>query len=142
MLDVGCGPGGMLDVAQAMDIDALGIDGDPTIQRPDVLIHDYTAGPFQMTPRDLIWSAEFVEHAEAHYIPHFLATFRAGRVLYLTHALPGQGGHHHVNEQPSSYWISILADDGWALDHEATAWVRQHSATPFGRATGIVFTRR
>lgn len=141
MLDVGCGPGGMLDVAAALDIDALGIDGDPGQERADILIHDYTTGPFQMTPRDLIWSVEFVEHVGARHIPNFLTTFRAGRVLYLTHALPGQGGHHHVNEQPSSYWRTLLADDGWRLDREATAHVRQHSATPFGRATGMVFVR-
>ena len=141
MLDVGCGPGGMLDVAIDQDIAALGIDGAPGVERPDILIHDYTTGAFEMSPRDLVWCVEFVEHVEACFIENYLATFRAGRVLYLTHALPGQGGHHHVNEQPSSYWANLLTEDGWKLDREATAHVRQHSATPFGRATGMVFVR-
>src|SRR5689334_17484085 len=101
MLDVGCGPGGMLDRARERLIIALGIDGDPAMERPDVIIHDYTTAPLFMASRsDLIWCVEFVEHVEARYIPHFLATFRAGRVLFLSHALPGQGGHWHVNEQP------------------------------------------
>jgi hypothetical protein len=26
----------------------------------------------------------------------------------MTNAVPGQGGHHHVNEQPTEYWIEHL----------------------------------
>lgn len=141
MLDVGCGPGGMVVAARERNLDAWGIDGDPAMWRPDVIIHDYTIGPLGFSPIDLIWCVEFVEHVEAQYIPNYLATFRAGHTLYLTHALPGQGGHHHVNEQPDQYWIDVLVGDGWAVDHEATAWVRQHSAIPFGSMSGLVFVR-
>jgi len=142
MLDVGCGPGGMLDLARKYGIIALGVDGDPAMERPDVIIHDYAHAPLFMVSRsDLIWCVEFVEHIEAQYIPHFLATFRCGRVLFLTHALPGQGGHHHVNEQPAEYWIAILQAEGWQLDQEATDWVRANAGNQYTKATGMVWVR-
>jgi hypothetical protein len=28
--------------------------------------------------------------------------------IFLTHALPGQGGYHHVNEQNAEYWIDKI----------------------------------
>lgn len=143
LLDVGCGPGGMLNLAAELGIDAIGVDGDPAVQRPGVLLHDYTTGPLVFPPDlvDLIWCVEFVEHVDAACIPNFLATFDAGRMLWLTHALPGQGGHHHVNEQPPAYWQQVLQDAGWTLDTDATTVCRAISATPFGRATGMVWQR-
>lgn len=168
MLDVGCGPGGMLDRAKQYGIDARGIDGDPALNcRDDIAIHDYTHGPVvaekndssrwffsgrynsedyldiitQKPTIDLIWCVEFVEHVEEKYAHNFLVTFRCGRVLFMTHALPGQGGHHHVNEQPAAYWIDILQDDGWQLDQEVTDWVRKNAGNQYTKATGMVWLR-
>lgn len=44
MIDVGCGPGGMLDEAEALGIDAVGVDGDPFVADADprIFCHDYT----------------------------------------------------------------------------------------------------
>lgn len=142
MLDVGCGPGGMVRLAERKGIETWGIDGDPGVRQPGVITHDYTTGPV-FIPRgyDLIWCMEFVEHVEAQYQDNYLATFDAGRVLFLTAAYPGQGGHHHVTERPVSYWIELLAMRGWILDQEATDWIRRNGATPFAKMTGMVFTR-
>jgi SAM-dependent methyltransferase len=143
VLDVGCGLGGMIDLALQRGIASYGVDGDPQVERPGVFIHDFTEGPFEKLPYafDLIWCVEFVEHVEAQYIDNFLTTFDAGRVLYLTHALPGQGGHHHVNEQNMFYWTAILAERGWQVDIEATQWVRDNGAIPFSKMSGLVFTK-
>src|SRR5262245_51031442 len=86
MLDVGCGPGGMIDLALSAGLIAWGIDGDPALLRDYVTLHDYTRGPLVWHAVDLIWCVEFVEHAEARYLPNVLATLRAGRVLLLSHA--------------------------------------------------------
>lgn len=141
MLDVGCGTGGMVEAAKARGLFVEGIDGDPNAYR-DAVVHDYTRGPIRMVGTfDLIWCVEFVEHVEAEYQDNYLATFDTGRVLFLTAAYPGQGGHHHVNEQPEQYWIDLLSTRGWTLDTEATQWVRQNGATPFARMTGMVLTK-
>ena len=140
-LDVGCGPGGMLDEAQASGMLAMGVDGDYTIQRPDVWIHDYTSGPLRLTSFDLVWSVEFVEHIDEAFVDNFLDTFDSGRVLFLTAAPPGFPGWHHVNCQPESYWITRLAHRGWVQDIEATQWVRENGGHVFSTRQGLVFVK-
>lgn len=141
MLDVGCGPGGMLDIAQQLGLVAWGIDGDPHMARLNVQIHDYTEGPLPVIGWDLIWCVEFVEHVEERYRENYLATFAGGRVLFLTAAPPGFPGWHHVNCQPQGYWISLLEQHGWRLDTETTKWVRQYGGHPFSTRQGLVFTK-
>lgn len=142
MLDIGCGPGGMVDLAEQRGLEVWGVDGDPTLARDGIATHDFTMGPLVLLRQwELIWCVEFVEHVEQQYQENYLATFDAGRVLFLTAAYPGQGGHHHVNEQPSAYWIDLLQSRGWALDDEATEWVRHNGATPFAKMTGMVFVK-
>ncbi len=52
VLDVGCGPGGMLDLARRRGLRALGVDGDPSVVCPQpaggVRLHDYTQGPLEL----------------------------------------------------------------------------------------------
>jgi len=141
MLDVGCGPGGMLDAAAERGIEAWGVDGDPHMARENVWIHDYTSGPLAAEAFDLIWCVEFVEHVEAEFIPNFMQTFTGGRVLFLTAAPPGFPGHHHVNCQPPEHWIELLSGRGWALDKEATQWVRANGGHPFSTRQGLVFVK-
>lgn len=141
MLDVGCGPGGMIDAAAALGLEAAGIDGDPFMGRAGVQIHDYTRRALIADGWDLIWCVEFVEHVEARYQDNYLATFAGGKVLFLTAAPPGFPGWHHVNCQPQSYWIDLLEQHGWALDTEATSWVRTNGGHPFSTRQGLVFVR-
>ncbi len=145
MLDVGCGLGAMVDLAASKGVLSMGVDGDPQVTGLHITQHDYTMGPFLIghivDQVDLIWCVEFVEHVEQQYQDNYLATFDAGRVLFLTAAYPGQGGYHHVNEQPMEYWVDLLTARGWVLDQEATDWVHEHGAIPFSRTTGMVFIR-
>lgn len=142
MLDVGCGPGGMVDAAMRRGVNALGVDGDPFMERPGVFIHDYTTGPYRPPyVFDLIWCTEFVEHVEAQYTDNYLATFDAGRVLFLTAAPPGFPGHHHVTCLPENVWIAALAMCGWQLDTEATQWVRSNGGHVFTQRQGLVFVK-
>ena len=46
-LDIGCGPGGMVELANKHRVRAIGVDGDYTVTRFDptyFIIHDYTTG--------------------------------------------------------------------------------------------------
>ena len=99
-----------------------GIDGSPSAiadnRMPDrVVQHDFTEGPYVPDKvYDVVWSAEFVEHVAEEYRDNYLAAFKAGKQLCMTYAAPGQGGYHHVNEQPEEYWVEWLASEGFLFD--------------------------
>lgn len=145
-LDVGCGPGGMAAYALSRGIAARGVDGDPRHARGSLLIteHDYAEGPLDAGSHDLGWAVEFVEHVEERYVPHFMATFAGCRHVFITAAVPGQPGHHHVNCQWGDYWIARFAEAGFVHDAEATAGVRAASTmkSGFTAQTGLVFRRQ
>jgi SAM-dependent methyltransferase len=141
MVDIGCGPGGMVDYAKSRGLAAIGIDGDLNMMRDGIIIHDFTTGPFEIKA-DLIWCVEFVEHVEAKYVKNILDSFKGGKYLLLTHAIPGQGGKHHVNLQESSYWMRKLTHD-WMLDHDATDYIRANTKIiPYISRTAMVWQRK
>jgi SAM-dependent methyltransferase len=145
MVDIGCGPGGMVYYALSRGVRAVGIDGDPNYARdcPVIIEHDYTLKPLFIGEFDLAWSVEFLEHVEERYIPNFMETFRSCRVIFVTAAVPGQPGYHHVNCQWGDYWIGKFGEAGYMLDEEATQGVRKHSSmwSRFTQNAGLVFTR-
>ena len=51
-LDIGCGPGGMVQLAEQLGFVVKGIDGDHTLERYDpqkFIIHDFQIGPSPWT---------------------------------------------------------------------------------------------
>jgi SAM-dependent methyltransferase len=144
VLDVGCGEGQALDHFAELGCRVIGVDG---VEQEGgvILCHDYTQGPLTIQEEfDLAWSCEFVEHVEEAYVACFLATFRAARAVLMTHAEPGQPGHHHVNCQPAEYWKGAMAAAGFRYDEEFTREARGRAAlnrnpiNHFARA-GLVF---
>lgn len=145
VIDVGCGEARALREFGRLGCLVRGVDG--IAGREFVDEHDYTTGPWVPDRRyDLAWSCEFVEHVEPSYIGNFFATFEAAELLLMTHATPGQGGHHHVNCQPSSYWIERLEARGFEYDPWLTIACRElarHNPEPrnyFSR-TGLALRR-
>lgn len=129
-LDIGCGPGGMVELAEQRDLYSLGIDGDHTIERynPDrFILHDFTLGPATIPKFDIGWSCEFVEHVYEQYQENYMAAFQQCRVLMLTYAPPGHTGYHHVNLQPEEYWIEKVQNYGLVYNSELTRHLREHS---------------
>ena len=155
VLDVGCGDGkGALDYFERLGCDVVGIDGVP--QNDDrIACHDFATGPWPVKGNrvegayDLVWSCEFVEHVDERHVPHFLDTFHAAPLVLLTHALPGQPGHHHVNCRHSEYWIGALAAVGYRLDCELTQKTRNLAVSEktiepnanYFALTGLAFRR-
>lgn len=138
--DVGCGPGGMLDLANERNIYALGIDGDISLQHTLIRAHDFTYGPYEVDcwAVDLIWCFEVYEHIETQYSEHLWETFKQGRILFLSVAPRGFGGHHHVNELDEPEVRTLLAEHGWAVDEGATSWIRANADHPYSRDRGLV----
>lgn len=147
MLDVGCGPGGMVGLASSKGLKVLGIDGDDKVERdPEVskliTIHDYATGPYIPSETyDLAWSVEFVEHVEKKYMQHFLETFKHCKYVAMTHALPGQPGHHHVNCMPIEYWLGAFEAIGFTILVDETNEMRKVSTMRerYIRQQGYVF---
>lgn len=126
VLDVGCGRGHALKVFQDLNCKILGIEGFPesvekSIVPGRVKCYDFTR--HKVKPQinfDLVISIEFVEHVEEIYKENFLTCFDTGKYIAMTFAAPGQGGHHHVNEQPAEYWIKEIEKRGYLYDNEYT----------------------
>jgi len=142
MIDVGCGPGGMVDVANSIGIEAIGVDGDVNITHPSIIIHDFTQGKLQLERRfDLGWSVEFVEHVREEFIDNYMDVFSKCKYVCMTHAPSGKGGHHHVNTKSSNYWIDIFISRGFEYNTAITNQIRKISTMrrEFMRNTGLFF---
>ncbi len=149
VLDVGCGYGqAMRWFADIGDCEVTGIDGFPACVASDpsrILLHDFAAGPVPLANDfDLAWSAEFLEHVEEAHLENIMSAFARAKLVVVTHAEPGQPGHHHVNCQTTNYWIARFAEHGFDHLPAETALLRatdRRHAT-YGRRTLTVFQRR
>lgn len=77
---------------------------------------------------DLVHCQEFVEHIEERFIENVLNSLKCGKIICMTHALPGQGGYHHVNEQSQEYWVSNLRKSNFDILFEDTKRIRYLAA--------------
>jgi SAM-dependent methyltransferase len=101
---------------------------------------DLTQGPVT-TRVDLVHCQEVVEHIEEAYLDNLLNSLMCGKYILMTNALPGQGGHHHVNLQPTEYWIDHLVRRGCqllALDSNRVRALAQADGAPYLATTGIL----
>lgn len=144
-LDIGCGPGGMVELAERSGFKVLGVDGDYTLQRynpKNFLIHDYTKGPLHLdNTYDIAWSVEFLEHVYEQYMPNYMATFQCAKKVIITYAPPGWTGHHHVNLQEEDYWVKQFSKYGFKLDTELTAELRNNSTMNYPKKAKKAFVR-
>lgn len=147
VLDVGCGQGHALKEFVRFGCQVCGIDGlrsnvdDCNASGCKAFVHDLTQGPWTCDPRvDLVWCCELVEHIEDKHMEKLLATLSNGRFVAMTHALPGQIGHHHVNCRPSSYWIRKMNGVGYDLRADLTEKSRT-LAPSYWAQTGLVFEK-
>lgn len=144
MLDIGCGPGGMKQVCDNLQIEWTGIDGDPEIKNNDTIIHDFTRGSLPLNKSfDLVWSVEFLEHVEEKFIPNFMPLFELGKICIVTAAPPGSPGKHHVNCREQEYWIDIFKKYNFNFDQSTTDDFKNISnmRKNFFKRSGMVFRK-
>lgn len=147
VLDVGCGEGHAVLFFHRLGLVAHGIEGlahNVIRAVTPIALHDLLTGPYIM-PVDLAWSCEVAEHIAEEKVDFYLRTLANGRIVAMTHAVPGQQGHHHVNCQPAEYWVTKMQAYGYVLSPEDTTICRDvaakdHTWNYFSK-TGLVFLR-
>jgi len=143
LIDVGCGEGHSSYFFHNRFVEVLAIDGskkvlDSAVFDP-IVIHDYCTGPYIPDKiYDFVWCCEFVEHIEEKYIPNFIATFKKAKYVAFSHALPKQGGYHHVNEREPLYWIRIMESNGFEYMEEESLKYRK-LAHDYFQVSGLIF---
>jgi SAM-dependent methyltransferase len=124
VVDFGCGRGAWLSVWAAAGASVIGVDG-PFLDKERLLIDRANfcsadlARPIALGRQfDLAQSLEVAEHLPAASAEAFVETLtgHSPRVLFSA-AIPGQGGEHHINEQPLEYWRILFRRRGFvAID--------------------------
>lgn len=147
VLDVGCGQGHSTKYFLDRGVECLGIEGGENAYntspvKKNLVLHDYTEGPFIPQKRfDAVWCCEFVEHVEEKYVDNFLATFLLGDRVFMTHAVPGQDGYHHVNCQNTNYWIDKMENIGYKHNEYLSKFLRGITNRMHVRNTLTVFEK-
>jgi hypothetical protein len=146
MLDVGAGEGHALHAFHRMGVIAHGFDGlDRNVcnAKFPMALHDLTKGPY-IFPCDMTHCVEVAEHIEEIYVDNLLATLTNAPVIVMTHGLPGQLGHHHVNNQSQAYWVDKLGQRGYRLCKDNDRFrdlARQENERSYFSVTGLVFLK-
>jgi len=147
ILDIGCGEGHSVKYFINKGIECLGIEGGENAYnnspvKSNLTLHDFTEGPFIPEKKyDAVWCCEFVEHVEEKYVDNFLQTFLFADKIFMTHALPGQTGYHHVNCQPSEYWINKIENIGYIYNHKLSLYLRNITNKIHVKNTLLIFEK-
>jgi hypothetical protein len=123
VVDFGCGQGVWLGAWQAAGVkEVQGVDGDyvdrTALRVPETrFLATDLQQPIDLKRRfDLVECLEVAEHIPESASLTLLNTLcRHGDVLLFSAAPPGQGGEHHVNEQPYAWWRDRMAAQGFEL---------------------------
>jgi SAM-dependent methyltransferase len=144
VLDVGCGRGQWLKAWGDKGARRLvGLDGDwnhqsqmisPAIRFEAIDLNQ----PFRSEgPFDLAMSLEVAEHLEPQSAGTLIESLvRSSDLLLFSAAFPHQGGPHHINERPHTYWAGLLGERGFVpfdilrpvfwTDERIPFWYRQN----------------
>ena len=121
IIDDGCGPGIYVKALREAGVEADGVDLDPRCPYDvmDVFSSDFDSkykGKY-----DIAMCIEVAEHLPATRADDLVKTLTGlAPVVLFSAAIPGQGGHGHINCQPKEYWIEKFALLNYVVDAEAT----------------------
>lgn len=125
VVDLGAGPGRFLlpfkergcDVT-AVELSEAAIRSSP-LSADTYIKHDLREPLHLDRKYDLVLCLEVLEHIPPEKAETAVGSIvSAGRTAVVTAARPGQGGRHHVNERPRSYWLELFGEKGWTADDD------------------------
>jgi hypothetical protein len=134
--------------AHGVDFAAATSSGNFAIPDGCFVVRDLTQGLGLEGRFDLVQCLEVAEHLPARIAPALIAELAARADVVLFSAAPlGQGGEHHVNEQPFEYWRDLWAEQGFSLydgvrgrilgDRRVAPWYR-YNMFIFANAVGAL----
>lgn len=153
VVDIGCGTGALLEELRKRGCEVFGLEYSEAglnycrARQINVLKFDLERDVFKdFTTFDIAISMEVAEHLPEKAADRYVNLLtRLSAIVVFTAAQLGQGGADHVNEQPSSYWISKFQNRDFEFDEELTqCWrVRWKSAGVFScyRDNLMIFRR-
>jgi SAM-dependent methyltransferase len=151
VIDIGCGTGGWLHEFQKFGVNRIrGLDGgdlDHSLLKIDPSCFqkvDLTDIPPE--PRyDLVLCLEVAEHLPVDVSEKFIKSLCGmGDLIVFSAAIPGQGGHNHVNERWLSFWVKLFSDQGYDChdllrgkiwDDDNIAWWYRQNLVVFKKRT-------
>ena len=129
VIDAGCGIGNYARILEEQGFVVTGIEGTPGIKKIAVCstIHEQDLTLPLNYPPSSVLCLEVGEHIPPKHEQQFLENLNnmCDRRLILSWAIPGQGGHHHVNEKTNEYIIKRMEGFGLYLNHGDTATLRE-----------------
>ena len=133
-VDWGCGAGLHCACLREQGVNAIGIDGAVVAREfratGAVIRHADLSRPIApsltFASYDLSLCIDVLEHMHECDAQVALENVTRGATTVILSCAPkGQGGHHHVNEQPRRYWIERMRNIGWQYQRRETGSLEQ-----------------
>ena len=145
VVDFGCGRGDWLKAAEVLGAkEVLGVEpfgdiaGDIGVPRTT---HDLTV-PWEYPTRfNLAICMEVGEHIDSNSTDVLVKSLvDAADIIVWSAAVPGQGGIHHINEQPPAYWSDKFKSLGYECYDFRTLWWNNTEIEPWYKQNCLVFS--
>ena len=144
IVDFGCGDGKYQEFFLKKGFYAEAYDGNPDtplITQRRAGIQDLSI-PFDLGKQfDWVISLEVGEHLPQQFERIFIENLirHTSKGIVLSWAVPGQGGHGHVNEQSNEYIKKVMDSYGWYNDVKAEKLLRKKASIYWFKNTIMVF---
>ena len=126
VIDFGCAIGSHLEPFHEENIEIKGVEGNPAafeyavVPTDYLIVHDLREPYDSQGSYDIALCFEVAEHLPEEFADVLVDTLtEASDIVVMTAATPGQGGAHHINEQPPEYWHRKFESRGFEHDSEA-----------------------
>ena len=126
VIDIGCGTGALLERLSKRGCHVFGLEYSEAAlkycraRQLNVLKFDLERDVFEDDATfDVAVSMDVAEHLPAKAADRYVDLLTClSKLVVFTASPPGQGGNYHVNEQPSSYWMSLFQQRGYEHDED------------------------